>query len=262
MNKDFKSINMIGDIFVDLLASNINVLPLWGTDTLSKIKIIPGGSALNASTHATNFVKLKNYPIKVNLFSSLGDDIFCSLIKNHLNSHFVNDFTVQIPSKSTGSCIVLSNRSDRSFITDRGVVDDLTLSDFNLDDLLSSHHIHIAGYYNCSSLKNDLPEFLKIASDKGKSISLNPQFDASNKWDGIFEIAPYLTFLICNTSELMSITKSENIDSSCEIILNLGCKYVIVTKGEQGADAYYYSNVDGENKISVICQSSFIANVI
>jgi len=109
MNKDFKSINMIGDIFVDLLASNINVLPLWGTDTLSKIKIIPGGSALNASTHATNFVKLKNYPIKVNLFSSLGDDIFSSLITKSSfieSSVFIILLSVSTSGKSVIFCTI------------------------------------------------------------------------------------------------------------------------------------------------------------
>jgi hypothetical protein len=64
----------------------------------------------------------------------------------------------------TGSCIVLSGATDRAFISDRGCVDQMTLEWFEnlaLSDKNLSH-LHCAGYYNCTAMRDSWPRLLKM----------------------------------------------------------------------------------------------------
>jgi hypothetical protein len=57
LNNEIK-INIIGDIYCDIVASNLESLPSWGGDVLSKgISILPGGSCLNTTLHMANYIK-------------------------------------------------------------------------------------------------------------------------------------------------------------------------------------------------------------
>lgn len=49
------SLVIFGDIFCDILVSNLSNLPSWGEDSLGSISILPGGSALNTTIHAANY---------------------------------------------------------------------------------------------------------------------------------------------------------------------------------------------------------------
>lgn len=49
------NIAIVGDIFCDILVTNLKDIPQWGQDTLSEISILPGGSALNTTVHAANY---------------------------------------------------------------------------------------------------------------------------------------------------------------------------------------------------------------
>ena len=46
-------INVIGDVFVDIIASGLEAIPEWEKDTLATIRTFPGGSALNTVMHFT-----------------------------------------------------------------------------------------------------------------------------------------------------------------------------------------------------------------
>lgn len=55
-----------------------------------------------------------------------------------------------------------------------------------------------AGFYNCPELAKDLPQLLSEVCEKGATCSLNPQYDASERWDGLDELYFLLDVLICN----------------------------------------------------------------
>ena len=57
-------------------------------------------------------------------------------------------------------------------------------------------------------------------------------------------MCPYLTFLICNETELIGISKlssTDSIEDRIRVILEWGCEVVVVTFGDKGAAAYYRS---------------------
>lgn len=71
-------INFVGDIFLDIIAREVEVLPQWGEDVLSRqgIQIYPGGSCLNTCIHGStylSYMKLRNH-VSLRIFSAVGSD--------------------------------------------------------------------------------------------------------------------------------------------------------------------------------------------
>lgn len=252
-----KEIIVIGDIFCDIIATDVINLPAgWGTDTLSKeIKVIAGGTALNITVHGANYsAHLNNGVVKLHLLSCTGNDFQGKVCRDALD-HFCIDTSRVIVNEfvRTGSCIVLSGATDRSFVTDRGCIKDLEMKWFDQKELFSpsTSHIHVGGFYNCDTLQNDVCELFMKASEQSVTTSLNPQYDASEKWAGIQKLCPYLTFFIANESELTSISKIAESSSLLEraaILLNWGCSNVVVTMGNQGAICYKKDEISVSQK--------------
>ena len=94
----------------------------WGEDSLCKdIAIVAGGSLLNSAVHGANYSSYRQSGVQINTFGVVGRDVqgdIClkalksnALIVNHVN---------ESPDHSTGTCIVLSGKQDRLFVTSRG----------------------------------------------------------------------------------------------------------------------------------------------
>jgi sugar/nucleoside kinase (ribokinase family) len=240
-----KEIIVIGDIFCDIIALDVKLPDAWGTDTLSKeIKVVAGGSALNVTVHAANYSAHLNEIVKLHLLSCTGNDFQGKVCRDALNHPCIDSSRVIVnESARTGSCIVLSGASDRSFVTDRGCIKDMKIDWFNQEELFSptTSHIHIGGFYNCDTLQEDVCDLLMRAVEQNITTSLNPQYDATEKWEGIEKLCPYVTFFISNESELTSITKSTESSSTLKkagILLNWGCQNVVITMGNQGAISF------------------------
>ena len=87
-------INIIGDIFADIIVSKLEHLPKWGTDTLGKISTIPGGSALNTTLHAAYYVEQRDYRNKINIFSAIGNDSLGKLCRNALGKRRYKTYAI------------------------------------------------------------------------------------------------------------------------------------------------------------------------
>ena len=263
-------VNVIGDIFVDIIASGLVEMPSWEKDTLASIRTFPGGSALNTAMHFAYFVdkfhvsgRVEDDKALIALYSAVGNDnlgkiCFSALDKVGATLH--NKVQIHDNGRS-GSCIVLTGNGGRGFITDRGVIDTFQLEDFESSDLLSPlvAHTHIGGYYNCPGIRSGLCEFLQRATAAGQTISVNPQYDASEKWDGIKEIAPYITYLIANESETCKIAHEQSLLEAVNVLLkDYGILSVIVTQGANGASLY---SLDKDVLSLNSCSVSGIANV-
>lgn len=148
------NIAVIGDIFCDILASNMASLPRWGEDMLSSISILPGGSALNTTVHCANYSHFNINRITVTLHSAVGCDSQAAVCcEKLLQDDAISTNIIKVPNSRTGTCLVLSGE-DRAFVTDRGVVNDMVLDWFNLDDIFTTElcHLHCAGFYNCGAM--------------------------------------------------------------------------------------------------------------
>lgn len=246
-------IHFIGDIFCDIVVK-MSHLPKqeWGIDTLCDSMIsLPGGSCLNAIIHAKNYLDYRNSCnlLDLSIFSAINGQITDSMGRQCLEKlHHMNiptDSIIRDSRYETGSCIVLSNNTDRSFISNRGIIDKLSVTWFDIDTLLACDHLHISGFYNCSTMKTEILQLFQIARKKNISTSLNPQYDALQQWDLIQSIAPYLSFLIANETEIMAITKTETLQLAAMKLLEWQCEVVVVTRGSHGVIAFTSSHKEG-----------------
>ena len=256
---------VIGDAFVDILACIGSFEIANGSDNLAEsIQLLAGGSGLNTSC---KIKELKGDEIEVHFFSAIGDhDDQGKFLMNKLIRANVIPHLLQPAGSVTGSCIVLSTKTERSFITTRGVIDEFKAADFaNFDNdsinkiFFTSKdkkrkrraedesivHVHCAGYYNCSGLQKDIKDVFRKAHKYNYSTSLNPQCDASGEYSGIVSLCDKLTYLFANEEEIMAMAKMHTnvIDYTAKmaamIFIEAGCECVVITRGAAGVTCYF-----------------------
>lgn len=181
---------------------------------------------------------------------------------------------------STGHCVVFVAEGERSFATHLGVIETFKASNTILHELVNCrsanpnfknhhHHIHIAGFFNLPGFANgNLKRRLQKVREKRRSnshglnaytttISLVPQYDATEKWDGgLLDVLPLVDFLILNSLEaerISGIPVDESV-SDLDRVVSLTKladffwekspqTYIILTLGSKGAVAMYEGEV-------------------
>lgn len=169
------NISIVGDIFCDIVASNLTEMPRWGEDTLSAISILPGGSALNTTLHCAKYVSYKGKSNKIVLYSAVGDDPQGKICNDALKDELVVcSNVVKISGGKTGTCLVLSG-ADRAFVTDRGCINDMRLNWFDVDSIINNgtSHVHCAGLYNCGAMASDWKILLEQVHSKMFTIKID-----------------------------------------------------------------------------------------
>ncbi|KAJ8601384.1 hypothetical protein CTAYLR_004985 [Chrysophaeum taylorii] len=171
---------VVGDSFVDVLASGVLELPSqWNADYLATqpIDLRSGGSAMNTAIHLRELSGSR-----VELHSAVGKDHFGAILKTAAADRGLDLVDHRRQPLGTGSCVVISGANDRTFLTYRGVVDALRGRDV---DVSTSTHVHVAGYYNCPALQQDVPDLFRRARRAGATTSLGVQHDATGCWGGV-----------------------------------------------------------------------------
>jgi len=203
-------------------------------------------------------------------------------VSNHPSCYFGTDEAAlqsQKGDKSTGHCAVIVSKGDRSFMTHLGCMEDFRGSQIltNFHDLNNSdrsatpdhQHVHIAGYYNIpgfwdEELAGKLAEIREVQSKRNErtTISLVPQHDATDEWDGgLLNILQYIDFLILSDEEARNITKypsGEKDDTNnadffqhvAKFFRHNSQTYIIMTRGSKGAVAFCEGEMIHDQKTS------------
>ena len=282
------SVAIIGDVFLDIITSVGSSQELRQSiqgerDHLTdEIILMPGGSGLNTAVHLKELVGRK---LEVRLLSAVGRDEQGAAVEKRLQEMGVRSVLLKdLPNAKTGTCIVLSAEDSRSFITNRGVIDQFQISDFTHEvlraEVLTSSHIHCAGFFNCTGLGkidgetvegrlSNLLDIFREARKRGITTSINPQDDAGNHFLIPPELLAVTTFLIGNEAEIKRIGEvlfisgeyDNELDKTAEnVILAAGCQYVVKTLGSRGAEMHTKSPDDG--RIMVIAHPAFDLSAI
>jgi len=232
--------------------------------------------------------KTANYTSNINLQTVINEnDEYGKLLSNHCQKHNIrlinrrvsnmpacffgtNELQSNNEATSTGHCAVIVSKGERSFMTHLG-----TIRDFEGDHILTNfrdldsksnptintsvhQHAHIAGYFNITGfwdgkLKSKLEEMHK--ANQNMTISLVPQHDATEKWDGaLLDLLQHIDFLILSEIEAKSISRynrhitSDNTSQS-DLLNHIASFFeaykvnVIVTLGSKGAVHIYNGDV-------------------
>jgi sugar/nucleoside kinase (ribokinase family) len=123
--------------------------------------------------------------------------------------------------ESTGHCVAIVSKGERSFMTHRGCVEAFQADHLDIESMVSGRavgddlHLHVAGYFNMTGfwdgkLRSVLERVRRERQEKNPgsstTISLVTQHDASNQWDGgVDDLVPLIDFFIMNELEANKI---------------------------------------------------------
>lgn len=99
-----------------------------------------------------------------------------------------------------------------------------------------ARNVHLSGYYNLRRMQAQVPVLFQKAQEAGAVTSLDPQFDACEKWDsGIHDIFPHLDLLKVNELEANGVSRAV---SNCSTLSNYFAMYTkkdLFSSGTPGA---------------------------
>ena len=173
--------------------------------------------------------------LRVAFIGVCADDIFGRFMLDEMSRRAVDVSHVIVRSDGqTGLSVILNNGSDRAILTHPGLIAELQASDVADDLLRQSRHLHVASYFLQTKLQPGLPALFNRAHSLGLSTSLDTNYDPSEKWIGFDKLLSVTDIFFPNSTEALSITRVEDIESAARQLGN-SCRLVAIKLGADGA---------------------------
>ncbi|MGE0075314.1 MAG: carbohydrate kinase family protein [Sphaerochaetaceae bacterium] len=149
-------------------------------------------------------------------FARLGGSCdFCGLLGDDTNGGTVRDALVEAgvgvdllrmdPHKKTGLTVNIIQGRNRTQITYPGSLLDVDETDTILETMGNYRHIHFSGVYGTKKFLPRIEEILLHAKKNHLTVSLETQWDATERWDYIERWLPHVDWLLINEDEAKSI---------------------------------------------------------
>lgn len=226
-----KELLVIGELNVDLILNQIDGFPKIGTEILAnKMNLTLGSSSAIMAANASA-IGVDTY-----FCGLIGTDDFGSFILNSLESKGVGTAFIQKTSEhQSGITIVMSYDQDRANVTYCGAMEALTFDKIPWDDLQGFKHLHLSNFFIQKGIREDIVNIFEKAKSLGLTTSLDLQWDPENLWDFDYKkCLKYVDVFMPNETELMALTKKENLDQALEAIAPYANTSVIKL-GEKGS---------------------------
>jgi sugar/nucleoside kinase (ribokinase family) len=220
----------IGDINVDVMMGGMESLPVVDREvTCQSYDIVLGASTVIC---ACAYASLGG---QASIIGLAGNDDYGEFMIRGLNQFGVNtDLVRRTDRVKTGVTVNLIYESTRTQVTYPGTIAEFDGSDLHESVFAGSNHVHFGGIYLQHKLRPEITRLLKTARNAGLSTSIDPQWDGSEKWEGLSEWLPLLTYLFVNEHEALSITKASSVEDACRLLAaQTNCP--LVKTGEDGA---------------------------
>ncbi len=223
----------VSDMCVDLVLSG-NVRPQFHQveQLIKEYELELGGSA---NIFATQFAKLGG---SAGVIGWIGEDLFGDYALQRLRTVGVDISRVNRRGNlKTGLGVALCEPNDRAILTYLGTIDAVQPHDLPETTLDSCGHWHITSFFLLQSLTNFWFEWVRSCRSRGVTVSLDPNWDPSNRWQGLKELLPFVDVFLPNEAEATAV-------SGCSDVWRAGielAKYgplVVVKCGPKGAIAF------------------------
>jgi sugar/nucleoside kinase (ribokinase family) len=165
----------------------------------------------------------------------VGDDAFGRFSREALEERGVDTRGLAVdPNRPTGVSVILAREDDRAILTATGTIGDLrgSLVDENL--IRASRHVHVSSYYLQRALQRDLPRLFELAHEAGATVSIDPNWDPAESWNGgLLELLSSTDVFLPNSAEARAITGVDDVDVAAEALGERGAT-VTVKFGQGG----------------------------
>jgi sugar/nucleoside kinase (ribokinase family) len=189
---------------------------------------------------AHNLAALGN---QVGFISRIGDDQLGQIALDRLVAAGVDVSEVRrstAPAK-TGLTVILQRNGWRNILTYPGTIFDLRPEDLDLDYLAAAKHFHLSSFYLHRGLRDYIPKLCQHLKAKGLTISLDPNDDPDDRWDGLDQVLPFIDMLLPNAREAKRMAGTDDLKAAVAhlaqrvplLIVKLGADGALARKGPE-----------------------------
>jgi sugar/nucleoside kinase (ribokinase family) len=225
---------VVGELNPDLILSG-NVVPEFRqVEKMVNNAILTIGSS--SAIFACGAARLG---LHVAFIGKIGKDQFGRYMLHSLEGYGIDTSGIREDNQTaTGLSIILSTGSDRAILTYPGTIPLLQLSDINQDILAQARHLHVGSYFIQESLHPDMALLIEMAHKFGLSVSLDTNYDPSEKWDdGIVQLIKNVDIFLPNEVECQAIAGKTNLEEAINYLGKM-VKLLGVKLGVKGAILY------------------------
>ncbi|MDQ6874565.1 MAG: sugar kinase [Actinomycetota bacterium] len=179
------------------------------------------------------------------LVAAVGDDEWGRWCTGLLTGRGVRTSALRTVPAPTGATVLLLRDAgtDRAILTTPGAIGELRGTDVP-DSLLAEHaHLHICSMFLVSALRPGLLDLCWRARQLGLRISLDPNYDPSQRWDAGDDLLAAVDVLLVNAAEAAALAASGSdltgsdpagTDKAARLLAER-CATVVVKDGSRGA---------------------------
>ena len=228
----------VSDMCVDLVLSG-NVRPQFHQveQLIDEYELELGGSA---NIFAAQFAKLGG---RAGVIGCVGEDLFGDFALDRLRTAGVDISRVKRQaSLKTGLGVALSEPNDRAILTYLGTIDAIQPNNIPETTLDSCRHWHITSFFLLQSLTNFWSDWVRACKARGVTVSLDPNWDPSNRWQGLKELLPFVDVFFPNEAEATAIADCPDVEQAGAELASYG-PLVVVKCGSKGAITFKGSEI-------------------
>jgi sugar/nucleoside kinase (ribokinase family) len=171
---------VVGELNADLILRG-DVTPAFGQVE----KLIDDAALTIGSSSAIFACGAARLGLRVAFIGKVGDDEFGRFTLRELNQRGIDAGGVVIDrALPTGLSVILSRPSDRAILTHLGSIAALRFDEIDLSWLSRARHLHLGSFYLLDALRPDVPRLFDEAKARGLTISIDTNYDPTEKWEG------------------------------------------------------------------------------
>lgn len=172
-------------------------------------------------------------------FSRIGDDAMGSICVERLAHAGVDISGVRrmTDGSATGLTVILQHGAWRNILTYLGTISQLTIEDIDIKRLQNCRHLHLCSVYLQHALRPRLSELFQAAKDASLTISLDTNDDPEDRWEGMWDLLPYVDVFLPNEREARKIAGTNDVELAAERLAKV-VQTVAVKLGPAGAMGY------------------------
>ncbi len=180
---------------------------------------------------------------RVGFQSRIGEDQFGQIALERLQHGGVDVSLVRRVSgaATTGLTVILHHEAWRNILTYMGTIAEMNWHDLDLAYLADSRHFHFSSYYLQRGLRPRVGELFQHLKSKGLTISLDPNDDPDDRWDGLQEILHYVDVFLPNEREACKAAGTDDLEAAIRklsemvplLVVKLGRKGALAQRGKE-----------------------------
>jgi sugar/nucleoside kinase (ribokinase family) len=221
----------IGEINVDLILGH-EARPIFG-----QFEKIVDDATLTVGGSGTIFAMgAAQLGLRVAYCGVAGEDAFGRFMLDHLHERHIDTRGVIVDrTLKTGLSVILNVPGDRAILTHLGAIDALRAEQVDRTLLAQSRHIHVTSFFLQHNLRPGLVALLAQARAGGATVSIDTNWDPSERWDdGLADVLAHTDLFLPNDQEARAIAKNDTMDEALTTLAKT-IPTVAIKNGAEGA---------------------------